>query len=562
MHQPPTTPMSPGSVLSLNSKEAAKVGVKTDKYGKVITDRNGDPEFRSWGQRFCDPLNACHGETWSLTKTKQVPWRQKSWKHKFFSVLHWFPVLNFFYFSFFQPSHHTGVLMVTIDSVQEVGLLIGTVAALVYTVMTAMPTSVSWDEFDVVDNHWSGPTEIAWKNFVDEYEVCKPDESKGETYDGKRHDKCWEHVRGGDTESTRVSIKNVTWPEDNLIDADTVIIGKYGCQIDNNQKIPWRKMSVRLGNQMSAASNFLLISINLSIVFVISAVTLTRVKKEKNGFELEVPEDSIEAWFQYGKYVILGCFFTALWGFKLGLDVLGDIYYLKFPHPWLRKVCEAHGWVPLYTNKTDDASIPFAFSNTPATGYDGVSEWSAKTEILADQYVAGPNGAQFVEYTSVSSMSRWWHGKITLGGVTTDITDMDPMQTNGFGFYTMTLASMVGLAICGYGQACADTKTKEKFAALAMEEVEKEQELERIRSNSSLVSPAAPPPAADRAWAPQENSPERPLHTAFGEDPSYSELYKTLQGIATANPSASKGSMKRQGSDAGYGFDANAPGAI
>lgn len=56
------------------------------------------------------------------------------------------------------------------------GLLLGTIAALAYTVMTAMPTAVSWDEIDAVDNHWGGSGKQAWQAFSnpDETAFGKP----------------------------------------------------------------------------------------------------------------------------------------------------------------------------------------------------------------------------------------------------------------------------------------------------------------------------------------------------------------------------------------------------
>ena len=57
--------------------------------------------------------------------------------------------------------------MISPESVREICNMFGLVAALLYTILTAMPSSVTMDELDVMDNHWRGPTFDQFANYTE-----------------------------------------------------------------------------------------------------------------------------------------------------------------------------------------------------------------------------------------------------------------------------------------------------------------------------------------------------------------------------------------------------------
>ena len=64
-----------------------------------------------------------------------------------------------------SPVHD--VTMVSVDSIREICSLIGLIAALVYTVMTALPTATSWDEYEITDWHFQSVTAEDWTTHKD-----------------------------------------------------------------------------------------------------------------------------------------------------------------------------------------------------------------------------------------------------------------------------------------------------------------------------------------------------------------------------------------------------------
>ena len=184
------------------------------------------------------------------------------------------------------------------------GLLLGTIGALAYTVMTAMPTAVDFAEIDAVDKHFGGATADMWKGFTQGQHFGDSDFALTNTWqnhpnfgdcdwsNGYDHEKCWSSFstfQGGNL--TRVSPYT----------DGSVIIGKYGCAIRTESHMPWYPISARLGNMMSDASTYLLISVILSTVFVISLTTLSKIKRDPDSQDLEVPEHAVAAWFFWGQ---------------------------------------------------------------------------------------------------------------------------------------------------------------------------------------------------------------------------------------------------------------------
>jgi hypothetical protein len=127
-------------------------------------------------------------------------------------------------------------------------------------------------------------------------------------------------------------------------------------------------------------------------------------------------------------------------------NLLNDLYYLKFPQPWLKKVCADHGWVPLIKE------------GEPAT-------FDTRAEIQAVKYVGG----RFVKYTTTYSWERFHSTLIKHDDIETDIESLDPLKTNGQAMFILLSSMMLGATFLGYGQACADTNTKEYYKEAARE---------------------------------------------------------------------------------------------
>ena len=103
-----------------------------------------------------------------------------------------------------------------------------------------------------------------------------------------------------------------------------------------------------------------------------------------------------------------------------------------------------------------------------------MNDFATKTEIPAQKFTGG----RFIDYSSSISFERWWTHSITRGDITTNIEDLDPMQSNGRGTYIFVLGAAVGLILCGYGQACADTQAKEAQKRFEQEIDQAKEEIE------------------------------------------------------------------------------------
>ena len=120
-------------------------------------------------------------------------------------------------------------------------------AALLYTVMTAMPGSVAWDEFDVVDNHFRSATEAQWLDFTgctntrrvknDYIDVQVPAWSNSECKDANGKGLWVSDLYVDGNKFSDYTDPNAT---------DPIRIGKYGCQFSEDN-VPWKPMSTRLG---------------------------------------------------------------------------------------------------------------------------------------------------------------------------------------------------------------------------------------------------------------------------------------------------------------------------
>ena len=183
----------------------------------------------------------------------------------------------------------------------------GTVAALLYTVMTALPGAVAWDEFDVVDNHFRSATEAQWVEFTGcagtkvAYTFPNGTDVNVPHWDTKRSSKdcSWESPRWDKTQGTRFSAYTDPAVE------NPIRIGKYGCQF-RDDNLPWQPMSTRLGNQFSVASTYLMISLVFSVIFTISVNALTQVKEDGDPErDMVVPDDAVEAWFFWGRWIVI-----------------------------------------------------------------------------------------------------------------------------------------------------------------------------------------------------------------------------------------------------------------
>lgn len=150
---------------------------------------------------------------------------------------------------------------------------------------------------------------------------------------------------------------------------------------------------------------------------------------------MEIPEDSLEAWYWWARYHILGMLAALIWGVTKTLLALSDVYYLKFPQPWLENLCADNGWKPL----------------SEAGEEEGSSFWEPRDEMPnAVKYTGG----RFVEYQS--SVWRGWTKQITIGDGTegypriiTDITGLDPGKENGQSPLVIFVFLCVGTLVLG-----------------------------------------------------------------------------------------------------------------
>jgi len=122
-------------------------------------------------------------------------------------------------------------------------------------------------------------------------------------------------------------------------------IGKYGCQWSTSHKE--RTMSIRVGDAIGASSMWLLCTLLLSIVLIVTVSTLTRSKVKTDEVnapvEYAVPEENMEVWWWYMRFIALLNVFAMCYSMLLSINVLNDMAYLKFPMPWITQRCMAEG---------------------------------------------------------------------------------------------------------------------------------------------------------------------------------------------------------------------------
>ena len=303
---------------------------------------------------------------------------------KMSKVFEWTPLVNFIYYAFFQRSTRTGICMVTADSIVEIANNVGVIAALLYTVVTALPGAITWDELDIVDYHYKSVSEDVWGAGL------------GATFT---------------TNDKNGDFSAFTGPGTDYAD---IYIGKYGCQYSETYP-PWQPMSVRMGNAMSGCATWLASSFFLAVLLIISVSSLTRVKRDTSGPEMEIPEDALEAWYWWARYHVIFMLACLIIGVTSTLLTLSDTYYMKFPQPWLEKLCYDHGWrqVLQYENGTETTDSSASDANP--------TSWEPRDEMPnAAKYAGG----RFVEYQS--STWRGWTESITIGDITTNIAYLDP----------------------------------------------------------------------------------------------------------------------------------------
>ena len=199
---------------------------------------NSCPDHCSYGFPGGCAVGGCHANSWidynaPYNVDENGDMLKPSAVSKISKVLEWFPFLNFFYYAFFQTSTRTGICMVTSESITEIANNVALIAALLYTVITALPGAITWDELDIVDYHFKSVSKQVW------------DDGLGATYRELDAD-----VFG--SSGTGASAYTGDGSEFN----GTVHIGKYGCQF-STQYPPWQPMSVRLGNEMAATATWL-----------------------------------------------------------------------------------------------------------------------------------------------------------------------------------------------------------------------------------------------------------------------------------------------------------------
>lgn len=91
-------------------------------------------------------------------------------------------------------------------------------------------------------------------------------------------------------------------------------------------------------------------------MFTVSITSLTNVKENIDpDKDMQVPDDALEAWFFWGRWVIIFTVMSFIYGCMQCINVLNDIYYLKWPQQWLEQVCADNGWTPVLDPATGEA---------------------------------------------------------------------------------------------------------------------------------------------------------------------------------------------------------------
>lgn len=369
----------------------------------------------------------------------------------------WLPFVNFFYYVFCQTSTRTGVCMVTSDSIIEIANNVALIAALLYTVVTALPGAITWDELDIVDYHYKSVSKEVWEGALEA------------TYTSSEDDTSMSGVFGSSGKGASAYTGNGT-------DFPEIYIGRYGCQY-SKQYPPWQPMSVRLGNEMAQTGTWLAVSFFLAILLIISISSLTRLKRDTTSAEMEIPEDSLEAWYWWARYHIIGMLGFLILGVGKTLLALSDVYYLKFPQPWLEQLCLDNGWEPVVTQDGNETSFEF---------------WEPRDEMPnAVKYAGG----RFVQYQS--SVWRGWTKEITIGNNSTEyptkvteIENIDPGRENGQSPWIIVICIFAGTFILGYAQACADSNAKHFYHLM---ELDRRDEAKAAEAEKSAMEKDLPP---------------------------------------------------------------------
>lgn len=140
------------------------------------------------------------------------------------------------------------------------------------------------------------------------------------------------------------------------------------------------------------------------------------------------------------------------------INVLNDVYYLKWPQVWLEELCKDNGWTPVLD--VNGSEVTF----------------DTQAEIEAVQY----EGGRFVAYTSSYSFTRIFDKELLIGNAHdgtrtyTSFENIDPLQQNGLGVFVFLGLTAVAVTMLGYAQACADANVKDYFVSKQKERDEAE----------------------------------------------------------------------------------------
>jgi len=315
-----------------------------------------------------------------------------------------------------------------VDSIREICSLIGLIAALVYTVMTALPTATSWDEYEITDWHFQSVTAEDWTTHKDTLQ--------------------WNSDEGRSMQSSA---------------GTGIAVGKYGCQIKLHNDQPLDEpMSVYLGGLYGRATVWLMVNIVMSSLVLLSVSTLTQLKKAGDSEAMEVPDLSLEKWWKVMRFVVVAMIGVLVLGCMLSINAVSDTYYIKWPQPWLKNLCVDQGWVPV------PCSVEaMEAGNCDADGIYEVFE-TESFEVFARKYVNG----SFVEWHT--NFDRKGGKDMVYGGITTSIKNLDPAQASGKGIVKMMIFTVLTVVAAGYAQKLADDKVQKEWKKMDKKVVDEE----------------------------------------------------------------------------------------
>ena len=309
-----------------------------------------------------------------------------------------------------QMSAVDNVAMVSVGSIREICSLVGLVAALVYTVMTALPTATHWKEWEQIDFHFKTASAAEWETLVEP---------------------AW-----NDVTNSAPSI------------GSGIAVGRYGCQVETGHLgVP---MSVKLGNLYAGATIWLMVDIILSSLVLLSVSTLTQIKVKGGGGEMAVPDSALEKWWLWMRWIVVAMVGVLLLGAGRSINAVSDTYYVKYPQPWLQNLCRDLGWVPI---PCTDGSAQFCDE------HDYEVFETESFEVFARKYVNG----SFVKWNSNFARSAARDSLLVYGSISTDITGLDGMRQTGTGIFILFGVSFFAVLIAGYAQKFADDATKDDW---------------------------------------------------------------------------------------------------